>query len=282
MNKTKMKICVIGGAGYVGKAVVDLFECRDDFEVWSRDKGLTANYGNGAALAIVCVPTPMDKDGHCDTSIVEEVIAESDFPLYLIKSAVPPGTTDFLRAKLQKNIVVSPEYIGEGSYPMPFWEGIPHPTDMSRHDFQIFGGEKKDTTRMVEIFSKVLGPYCRFFQTDSKTAELTKYMENCFFATKITFCHEFSRIAETFGVDYNELRELWLADGRVNRGSTAVFDKSKLGYGGKCLPKDISGIYHAAKERGFESKLLKEVMETNRSLRHGWRYDKDGTSGGGE
>jgi len=265
MNKTK--ICIIGGRGYVGKSLVAFFNSHDSFTTYVKEKDYQAVGCDEAEIAIVCVPTQMAEDGFCDTSIVQKVVEECKQDIILIKSAVPPGTTDLLKIKTGKRIVVSPEYIGEGKYTMPYWQNLPHPTDMTKHDFQIFGGDRKDTNIFVELFSRILGPYCRFYQTNPVTAELTKYMENCFFATKITFCHEFSRIAEVFGVDYHELRELWLADGRVNRGSSAVFDMENRGYGGKCLPKDISAIYHAAKFLGHDSGFLKQVMQTNSELR---------------
>ena len=217
---------------------------------------------NQSDLAIICVPTPMKEDGSCDISTVEDVIAESKAPLYLIKSTIPPGTTEYLDRIYKKNIVFSPEYIGEGSYPTPWFTGIPHSTDVSKHNFHIFGGQAHLTSEMVDIFTPVCGPYCKYMQTDSTTAELVKYMENAFFATKVTFCHDFFNIAKAFGSDYNEVRELWLLDKRNDRGSTAVF-RNKLGYDGKCLPKDISGIYHAAKRAGHRSKLLEGVMQTN-------------------
>jgi UDP-glucose 6-dehydrogenase len=55
-------------------------------------------------------------------------------------------------------------------------------------------------------------------------------------------------------------------DQRIDRGSTAVFS-GKLGYSGKCLPKDISAIYNTAMEAGFESNFLKQVIETNKEQR---------------
>jgi len=130
----------------------------------------------------------------------------------------------------------------------------------------IFGGNRISTNYMVDLFTPIMGPYCKFIQTDSVTAEMVKYMENSFLATKIVFCHEFSLIAKNFGVDYRELRELWLLDKRIERGSSAVFN-NKLGFDGKCLPKDINGIYHAAKEHGFDSSFLKQVIKTNEELR---------------
>lgn len=260
------EICVIGSDGYVGQSIVNLFKNHPGYLVKTIEKESRSADLTKVDLAIICVPTPMKTDGSCDTSIVEGVLRNTDFPLYLIKSAVPPGTCSKFGKLLVKNIVVSPEYIGEGRYPTPWWEGIPHPTDVSKHDFQIFGGVKRNTTKVVDLFTPVMGPYCKYIQTDFKTAELVKYMENSYYATKVVFCHTFSKIAKTFGVDYNELRELWLLDKRVNRGSTAVFDKDKLGYGGKCLPKDISAIYTAAKEAGYQPDLLWQVMKVNAQL----------------
>ena len=257
------KVCIIGN-GYVGQAMVKLMEKRYLVSI----KEIDDNYDNvnQSDLAIVCVPTEMKEDGTCDTSIVEEVIFNSNAPYYLIKSTVPPGTTKFINS-LNKRVVFSPEYIGEGNYPTPHWNGIPHSTDMLLHEFMIFGGNRKYTNMMVDFFTPILGPYCRYIQTDSTSAELTKYMENTYLATKVAFCHEFSRIVNTYGKDYKEVRELFLLDKRCERGSTIVFE-NKLGYGGKCLPKDISAIYQDSKEKGFESNLLKQVMKTNEELKN--------------
>lgn len=258
-----IKVCIIGN-GYVGKSMVKLFEGRYEIII----KEINENYTNvnNSDVAIVCVPTPMKKDGSCDISIVEEVIRDSKAPIYLIKSTVPPGTTEMLTKKYNKKIVFSPEYVGEGKYPIPFWKGIPHPTETKLHEFQIFGGKKEDTNFMVDLYTPIIGPYCKYVQTDSTTAELVKYMENSFLGMKVVFCHEFARIAKNFGCNYNELRELFLLDERCERGSTAIFN-NKLGYDGKCLPKDIESIYHSSKKNGFESKLLKQIIETNKEMR---------------
>jgi len=258
------RICVIGN-GYVGQAMVKLL--NDHYSVSIKEIEDNYDHVNQSDLAIICVPTEMREDGSCDTTIVSKVIRESNAPYYLIKSTVSPGTTEALSLIYNKKIVFSPEYIGEGKYPTPHWNGIPHPTDMKLHEFQIFGGKREYTNYMIDIFSPVLGPYCQYIQTDSTTSELVKYMENSYLATKVAFCHEFSRIAKQFKCDYKEIRELFLLDKRCERGSTIVFE-NKLGYGGKCLPKDISAIYQAAKTEGFKSNFLKQVMKTNEELRN--------------
>ena len=223
---------------------------------------------NNCDLAIICVPTPMGKEGEVDLSIIEETIEWLDTPLILIKSTIPPTTTKRLIEKTGKKIVFSPEYIGEGNYVVQWWkdQGYPHPTDMKKHDFQIFGGERDATSGVLQFFKKILGPGVVYAQTDSTTAELVKYMENSWGATKVIFSNEFCKIAESFGVDYDELRELHLLDGRTEKMHTAVF-KDNRGFGGKCYPKDVNGIVKASEEAGYEPKLLKSVLSVNNDLR---------------
>lgn len=265
------KIAVIGGNGYVGKTVVKFFE--DHFLTLPVDPSIKVDMvdqrlgANGCDLAVVCVPTPMRDDGSVDLSIIEETLSWLTTPLILIKSTIPPGTTDKLKAKYGKRIVFSPEYIGEGKYQVQWWKDkdYPHPTDMKYHSFQIFGGDREDTKAVIPFFQKVVGPEVKYIQTDAKTAELTKYMENSWGYTKVMFCNEFYDIAQAFGVDYNELRELWLMDGRVERMHTAVFtDNRKVG--GKCFPKDVNGIVKASEAAGFEPKLIKAVLQKNEDI----------------
>ncbi len=264
---TKDKKIAIIGYGYVGKAMANFF--RDHFEVLVYDPFCEVSNSteeiNNCDLAVVCVPTTMKEDCSCNTSIVEESVAWLGTPLILIKSAVIPGTIDYLREKYKKRIVVSPEYVGEGKYFVPFWK-YPHPTDIKYHNFQIFGGDKKDCSEVIEFFKRVSGPNPKFIITDAKTAEVTKYMENSWGATKVTFCNEFYEIAKAFGVDYNELRELFLLDERVERMHTVVF-KENRGFGGKCFPKDVNAIIKAAEKSGYSADFLKEVLKSNEKFK---------------
>lgn len=263
------KIKIYGSEGYVGKAVINLL--KDHYEILKDDpvyfRELTGKQkaellSESGDMAVVCVPTLMDEDGSCDVSIVREVVSRAKEPLILIKSTIPPGTTEKLKLIYNKRICFSPEYLGEGRYVVPFWKGYPDPKNMKRHDFQIFGGEKKDTREIIEVFQRILGPVCRYIQTDSTTAELTKYMENAWNAMKVTFCNEFCNISEFFGVDYHELRELFLLDNRVERMHTSVF-REKPGFDGKCLPKDNMAIIKFCEEKGYVPHLLKEVLKSN-------------------
>ncbi|HET7099806.1 MAG TPA: hypothetical protein VFJ52_01540, partial [Terriglobia bacterium] len=116
------------------------------------------------------------------------------------------------------------------------------------------------TSLVIRAYQQFLGPSPHYYITNAKTAELCKYMENAFLATKVAFANQFYDIAQGLGVDYDELRELWLADDRVGRSHTIV--TAERGYRGRCLPKDISSIIHVATQSGG-APLLEAVVRFN-------------------
>ncbi len=266
---TRKTVAIIG-YGYVGKAVHSFF--KDHFDVLIYDIAEPAisaskeEINKKADLAIISVPTPMSENGAADLSALEATFKWLKTELVLVKSTVPPGTAAALSKKFKKDIAFSPEYIGEGHYSVPFWKGYPDPLDMKKHEFVIIGGPKKVRGKILSFFKTVSGAEPRYLQTDSTTAELVKYMENSFLATKVTFCNEFFDIAESFGVDYNELRELWLLDGRIGRSHTVVHE-DKRGFGGKCLPKDVNALVKAAAKAGKDAELLRSVLAVNTKIR---------------
>lgn len=259
-----MKIAIVGH-GHVGKGMERLFGGRFDLGIVDNATQPDRSAANGAELAVVCVPTPEGANGVADTSAVEEVVAWLDSPLILIKSTVPPGTTDMLAARTGKAVHFSPEYMGEPTWFVPPWK-YPDPRRPETHDFVIVGGSKAD--RVLDFFVAVMSPHTRYIACSAVEAELAKYMENTWFATKVTFCNEFAGIAEAFGVEYKRLRELWLLDPRMEPDHTIVF-RGAPGFGGKCLPKDLAAIIAAASGAGYEPELLKAVAATNRALRQG-------------
>jgi UDPglucose 6-dehydrogenase len=191
-------------------------------------------------------------------------LAAADHRDYLVKSSVPPGTIDRLQVKLERfqTLCFSPEYVGEGTYEVDWWNGTPHPTDMRKHTFHIFGGPSYATPTWVHIWQKVAGWVAVYHQTDAITAELTKYAENMFLATKKVFCTELYLTAQAMGVEYTKLRELWLLDSRIGASMTLVFP-DKLAFGGKCLPKDTRALVKVASEAGHDAKLFRAVIARN-------------------
>ena len=260
----------IVGYGYVGQAMEKFF--AGHAEVWVADvrefvhdhKVDIGHINECCSVAFVCVPTPQSPDGQADISAVTEVVHQLETPLIVLKSTVPPGTTDALKRVTGKPLVFSPEYVGESAYftPAPY----DFHQEVARTPWFTFGGSPEDTKVCVHLFTPIAGPVKRYIQTTALEAELAKYMENSFYATKIAFCHEMAGVCEAFGADYTEVRELWLADPRINPMHTAVWDKEGPPFSGKCLPKDIAGIVYAAKLAGYDPELLAEVIATNGRL----------------
>lgn len=264
---SKPKIAIVG-YGYVGKAMYKFFEKHYDVSIY--DPGIydpgkmsikisTKEEVNACDLAVICVPTPTGVGGVCDLSIVEESVRWVNTPLILIKSTVEVGTTERLKTETGKRIVFSPEYCGESAY----WSPYAFHTDVKETPWFTFGGNPKDTEEMVYYFMKVAGPTKIYHQTDATTAELAKYVENTFYAMKVTFCHEIAEICKLTGVDYNKMREAWLLDPRLNRMHTAVFQESIKPYGGKCFPKDVAALVALSKKLGYDPALLEEIALSN-------------------
>jgi UDPglucose 6-dehydrogenase len=216
---------------------------------------------NGCDLAFVAVPTPRAADGSCDTSVVESVTEWLETPVIALRSTVSVGTTRRLATQYRKRVVFQPAY-GPGATP-------DHPfSDPRAVDWIIIGGEPADTSVVAQAWTGALGPGVTIRETTPETAELVKYMENTFLATKVLFCNEFFDIAQRFGVDYEQLREMWLLDPRIGRSHTAVHPEAR-GFGGDCLPKDLDAIIKSAELVDAMPRLLREVAAANRALRTG-------------
>jgi len=246
-----MKSVGIVGAGHVGTAMKKLFA---DAYVFDEPKAIGERNGiNNCDVTFVCVPTPMACDGSCDTTIVESVIEWIDSKFIVIRSTVPVGFTDKMKEKYGKRILFQPEYYGET---------VGHPfADLKKQGWITIGGDILDAEEVVSVYQQVLTSETFVNIVDSKTAELAKYMENSFFATKVTFCNEFYDLAQKMGVNYSKLRETWLLDPRMGRSHTFVYPENR-GYGGACLPKDISAIVYQG-EQITDMTLLKAVIEKN-------------------
>lgn len=269
-----MKITIYG-YGYVGQAVARFLDGHYDLQLVDPAEFSGADFHSAndtgfipTDYAIICVPTPMADDGSCDYSAVRSIVEAGRHLHYLIKSTVPPGTTEKLSSCWHgedSSICFSPEYIGEGAYHVPWWKDFAHPTDMKKHTFHIFGGLPHATRLWVDIWQKVAGWVPTYAQTDSRTAELVKYGENMFLASKKVMFTEFYKISEAMGVDFHTFRQLLLLDARMGPAMTLVFP-DKLAFGGKCLPKDTQALVNASVGYGHFPKLFQDVIDRNKDF----------------
>jgi UDPglucose 6-dehydrogenase len=257
-----VKIGVIG-TGYVGKAVVECLGGDHELVVWDVADGrpYPQHQLEECGCAVVCVPTPPLDSGHADTAAVDEAVEALPCSRVLLKSTVPPGTTDRLRISTGKEICFWPEYIGESRYHNPFFA-----TAIEEVPFVILGGETQIRRWFVDLLSTRLGPTKTYFQCTAIEAELAKYAENSYIAMKVTFVNEFRRIAEAFDADWHTVREAWLLDPRVEPMHTSAF-LDEPGFSGKCLPKDVSAIIASATDAGYLPALLKQVVASNEAFK---------------
>jgi len=194
-------------------------------------------------------------DGSADTSIVQQAISENEADVFVIKSAIPPGTAARIEAETGKRCVVSPEFVGATPHSRGADEG-----------FVILGGDLGDCDIVAEIYKETHSGEFRIFKTDWRTAELVKYAENSFFAMKVTFFAEFARYANVLGIDIDEFRELLLLDERIGRSHTFTYREHPY-YASHCLDKDVPAIIAAGNRAGSPMKLMEAVAEQNAIVR---------------
>ena len=263
-----MKIGIIG-QGYVGTAVKDVFQNHYDVETYDINKSLSStptikNLVKLVDLVFVCVPTPMNPDGSCNTFSVEKVIAEIEnvgrkkCRIVAIKSTVPPGTTESLNKKCKSiKIVFNPEFLTEANFI----------NDFRNQTRIIIGGPRPASTKLRQIYSLAF-PNVPIIKTGSTTAEMVKYMTNSFLATKVSFANEMYQICDKLNIDYDKVVEYSTYDDRLGKSHWAVpGPDGKMGFGGSCFPKDLNALVHLAKELEVSSSVLCSAWNTNLKVR---------------
>jgi UDPglucose 6-dehydrogenase len=252
----------ICGYGIVGQGLGRFLGRRSSIRLTIHDK-FDRRFANPEGYAcfskcdfvFVAVPTPTSSDGmSCDLESVHEVVSHIDVPM-CIKSTIPPGTTVALVNRYKKSIAFSPEYMGEGPrHPWPETDSC---------GFVIVGGSK-EVCRLVSTTMSAINPNLSVRITDAISAEMCKYMENCFLATKVIFMNQFHELCSAADLDFETVRDLFLLDSRIGTSHTFVTDDR--GFGGKCLPKDVRALIGWARPYGG-APLLERVIEFNERIR---------------
>jgi len=225
-----------------------------------------------ADIAVIAVGTPNRADGSIDLRYVEEtsrMIGKSlrdarQHQLVAVKSTVPPGTTRGIIRPILENesgtevgksfsLCSNPEFLREGS--------AIHDTEFP--DRIIIGSDQPSASERMEDF-------CRSFhgdrlptiiKTSFENAELTKYANNAFLATKISFINSIANIAErTPHADVKVVAQGIGLDERI----APKFLKAGLGWGGSCLPKDLATLLSFGYSVGVDPELINAVITTNR------------------
>ena len=202
-------------------------------------------------LGFICVDTPLMEDGTLDIEEVKNCIEDYDCEIFCIKSTCPVGTVEKLTNLTNKRIVFSPEYYGSTKNSLDY-----------SFDFTILGGKPSDCEDIIQMLLPCYDGRHSFKIVEPKLAELVKFMENSFLATKVSFCQSFFNICEKEELNYSKLRELFILDPRVNPSHTFVFKDSPY-WDSHCLNKDIPAIANQ-----YDMTLLKDIIEFNENQKN--------------
>lgn len=252
-----MKIGIVD-YGHVGKAMHKLFT---DAKIYDKYLKLGSKEEiNNCDTVFICVPTPQKEDGSCDTKNVEEVIKWVNANLIILRSTVAIGFTRKMTNKYNKAVVFQPEYYGET---------VDHPfANLKNQNWLSFGAtEQKFIDLAIETYQTIFNSNIRIYMAQPEEVEMAKYMENAFYATKVTFCNEMYDICQKMNINYNQVREIWTADPRIGNYHTFVY-KNNRGFGGSCLPKDTNSLLFQSEKNGYEPDLLKTVLNKNKKYQN--------------
>jgi UDPglucose 6-dehydrogenase len=253
---------VVIGLGHVGELTKRLLEA-DGHLVVGYDRASGEEYPAAEAadadFALICVDTPPTDSGAADVGNVRAAVAQLPAgPHVVIRSTVPPGTCVQLEQELARDISHWPEYVGETRFLAQEWPGA-GPTG----NFVVLGlGAGPAGREFAEVLAHLYGPQAPMHVVTQTESETAKYMENTFFAVKVSFVNEWRRITEALGGDWHRVREAWLADPRVSRDHSQAFAQLP-GFSGKCLPKDLAAAVAFGSALGMKIPLMEGTLESN-------------------
>lgn len=209
----------------------------------------------------VCVPSPMNKDGTADTSILEQVLMDlhdANFAGVIIsKVTAPPDVYIRLQEKYQ-NLVHAPEFLTAANAYDDYIHG----------KFSIIGGDEehcKEAERIIKISQPGIVSVVR---CSIGEAALSKYTINSFLATKVIFMNEMEKLATSNGMDWQKVVSAIRQDTRIGHSHMQVpGPDGQYGFGGMCFPKDTSALLKYAGQMGNELSVLDTVVKKNLNIR---------------
>lgn len=262
-NKRAFRIGIVG-YGFVGQAVEYGFS-NHEIHIYDKYKDLEPleEVVKNSDYIFVCLPTPIKEDeSGIDLSIMDENIKElskltkGTDKIIIIKSTVVPGTTiGYIKKYPQSLFCFNPEFLREASFLQ----------DFVNTDRVVIGATNDQVSRRVSSMYQSVLPLAPIYQTDPTSAEMVKYMANCFLATKVIFANEMSEICEKLGIKYEEVKKMVVADKRILDGHLDI--TTLKGFGGKCFPKDLLALRAMAKGKGVDTKILDAVWVKNTKIR---------------
>lgn len=268
INEEKLELIEAGQSPIVEEGLQDLLAAAVSEGLLSTTVDV-AKAVRETDVSIICVGTPSHLNGslnldHVKTvcqQIGEAMRAKSERHIVVMRSTVLPGTAREITIPLLEKYsgkrveegfgyVSNPEFLRESTAIYDFFN--PPKTVIGASD-----QESSDT--IASLYSDLDAP---LFQTDIATAEMVKYADNNWHATKIAFANEIGNIAGTLGIDGHKVMDIFCADRKLNL--SPYYLKPGFAFGGSCLPKDVRALTYRARSLDLNTPLLASLMPSNR------------------
>jgi len=208
-------------------------------------------------ILFVCVGTPPTYSGDADLSavwtVVDQLPALDERAILVMKSTVPVGTGEKVRAALDARglahvgYVSNPEFLSEGSAVKDF---------MNPDRVVVGGFAEADSEAVAALYEPLDAPVVR---ADVASAEMIKLAANAFLMTRISFINEIANVCEATGADVEKVAQGVGLDHRLG----PHFLRAGIGWGGSCFPKDGVALKQLASNSGYHFQLLSAVIEVN-------------------
>jgi len=206
-----------------------------------------------ADIVFIAVGTPSKSDGSIDLSYIFSASEKiKDFigrkTVVAVKSTVIPGTTEKVSEILGVKACMNPEFLREGSAVDDF---------LNPERIVLGVNNKEQEKTLKELYS---GFTENIVVTNTRTAEMIKYVSNAFLAMKISFANEIANICDKAGINSRAVLKTAGMDSRIS----GKFLNPGPGFGGSCFPKDVSALISFAEQNNYTPELLCSVLTVNK------------------
>ncbi|MGI9426370.1 MAG: nucleotide sugar dehydrogenase [Hyphomicrobiaceae bacterium] len=219
-------------------------------------------------VTFLSVGTPTAADGSCDLTYVREasraigqaIAMKDDFHLVVLRCSVPPGTTlDVVGPEIA---MASGKEVGEGFglcfNPEFLREGVAI-ADFFAPPKTVVGASDDKSRQMATAIYREIDENVLIVSIEA--AEMVKYADNVWHATKVAFANEVGRICKSLRIDSHEVMDVFVQDTKLNL--SPYYLKPGFAFGGSCLPKEVRAVGHLADEQGIDVPLLNSLMASN-------------------